>query len=68
MEYRCVHNAETAMGEFHTMVDWNPPQGSEKDGGGRVNIISKRVRYANISMRDESLILRDLRHSFSLLW
>ena len=56
------------MGEFHIIVDWNPPQGSEEDGGGRVNVTSKKARYANISMRDGSLTLRDLRHSFSLLW
>jgi len=49
------------------MVDWNPLQGSEKDGGGRANMTGKRIKYANISMRDGSLTLRDLSHSFFLL-
>ena len=68
MEYRCVPDAEATMGEFHTMVDWNPLQGSEKDERGRVNMTDKRVKYVNISIKDESLTLRDLRHSFFLLW
>jgi len=68
VECRCVPDAEAAMGEFHIMVDWNPLQGSEEDGGGRTNMTGEKARHANISMRDRSPTLRDLRHSFSSLW
>jgi len=67
VKYKCVPDTKAVMGEFHTIVNWNPPQGSEK-GGKRVNMTGKRAKYVNINIRDESLILRDLRHSFSLLW
>jgi len=53
------------MGEFYTMVTLpkNQKKMEEKE-----QTISKRVKYANISIRDKSSMLRDLRHSFSLLW
>ena len=67
MEYRCVPNAKVVMGEFHTMVDQNPPQGLKKGGERRANTTSKRVTSTNISMCNGNLMLTNLKYSFFLI-